>query len=429
MRKQLVAPAIMVLIFSFVAAAQVADTNLGLQATQSTQQITFVNQDPDPAEPGGYVDVRFKLENVGSETTKAAIFEILMSYPFSLEPGDSAQKQLGTIDAGQVGDKAYVIRYRLRVDKNAVQGNNELRVRYSENNGETWKTFGPFEVNVRSINPILSIEAVTSDPEMVAPGDTIKVDIKLKNNAASFFKNVKATLMLVKLLQTATSLSYTELPFSPLGSTNEKTVLSIDAGQTADIEFQLVADPDTKAGVYKVPIVVSYSDELGKNFSLSNVFSLMVGEQPDVAVNIDSSTLYKAQTSGKVSIKFINKGSSDIKFVYLQLKKSNDYDIVSPETVYLGNINSDDYASADFDLYLNKGVKEKVILSVLAEFRDTNNKKYTQDYNLELKLYSQEVAETLGLSKGSSSVGILVSVLIVVAGLTGYWFYRRRAKK
>ena len=57
-------------------------------------RVSFVNQEPDPAEPGKYVDVRFKFENNGSDQAKDVVIELLPEYPFSLDPGKSAIKKL-----------------------------------------------------------------------------------------------------------------------------------------------------------------------------------------------------------------------------------------------------------------------------------------------------------------------------------------------
>jgi hypothetical protein len=424
---------IAVLVFLLCAAAVLAaitdsDVSVGTSSA-SSQQATFINQDPDPAEPGGYVDIRFKLENVGTETARSVIFELLPKFPFYLDPGDSAVRKLGTLDARQIGENAYIVRYHVRVDRNAVQGNNEINIRYSLDDGLTYVIAGPFQVKVRSHNPILAIESVKASPEVVAPGDSVAVTLRLHNMAEGFFKNVKTSLVLTKVLQTATSVSTEELPFSPIGSTNEKIVLRIDSGETANLEFNLVATPTADAGIYKIPVVMSYSDELGKNYTVNNVFSLIVGEQPDVVVGIDSSTIVGAGSRGKVTIKFVNKGSMGLKFVSMQLKSTNDFDLLSSETVYIGNIDSDDYGSADFDIFLKKGAKDRTVIPVAVEFRDANNRKYSQSYNLELRTYTEKQQEQLGLKQGDGTTGILVTLAIVVVGLVAYFVWRRRKKK
>ena len=47
-------------------------------------EATMINYDPDPAEAGRYVTVRFKIENSGAENAKDMVVELLPKYPFSL---------------------------------------------------------------------------------------------------------------------------------------------------------------------------------------------------------------------------------------------------------------------------------------------------------------------------------------------------------
>ena len=86
----------------------------------------MVNQVPDPVEPGGYVEVRFKVENIGAETVENLVFELLPQYPFSLDRGSKAVKMVGDI-VYQAGDEAYILYYKLRVDKDAIEGNNPIK--------------------------------------------------------------------------------------------------------------------------------------------------------------------------------------------------------------------------------------------------------------------------------------------------------------
>ncbi|MFH1511707.1 MAG: COG1361 S-layer family protein [Candidatus Woesearchaeota archaeon] len=394
-----------------------------------TESTTLVNQDPDPAEPGGYVEVRFKVENIGTEDASDLVFEVVPEFPFSLDPGQSSRVRLGDIYARQVGEDAYVVYYRLRVDKNAVEGNNELRVRYSLDNGMQWRELNNLIVRVRTHDAILSVESVTTVPEKVCPGGDVTLGIDLKNLADSLIKDIKVKLVLMKLLQTATSVSYQELPFSPTGSTNEKTWPMLDSGETANLQFRLLADPDTKAAIYKLPLLVSYSDQLGTNYTKELITSIKICEDPDYVFGIDSSTLYKVDSKGTVNVKFVNKGRTDLKFIYLQLAESDNYDIMSSKDIYLGNIDSDDYETAQFDLYLKKEKNGNVVLPFTLEYRDAHNEKFSKQVDLELVLYSESQAEELGLKESNSTVGIVITVVIVIVGLGVYMFFRRKKKK
>ena len=135
--------------------------------------------------------------------------------------------------------------------------------------------------------------------------------------------------------------------------------------------------------------------------------------------------IYKKRTSGKVTIKFVNKGLIDLKLMNVKLEESKKFDIVSSDEVYVGNIDSDDYETAEFDLYV-KGWQSEVILPIVIDYMDANNQRYRDKENVVLKLYSSSKAKKFGLEE-KSSVGILIVLMIVGAG--GYYYWRKRKKK
>ncbi|MCK4521464.1 MAG: hypothetical protein KAU20_02740, partial [Nanoarchaeota archaeon] len=127
-----------------------------------------------------------------------------------------------------------------------------------------------------------------------------------------------------------------------------------------------------------------------------------------------------------ISVKFVNKGSSDIKFVYATLQNSKEYEIVSPAGVYVGNIDSDDYETAEYTIYVKRTRKKSLALPLLIEYRDANNKLYTENMNINLKLYSASQAKRYGLIKSNKAIGFFITVIIVAAGI---FFYRKYKKK
>ena len=123
-------------------------------------KVTFVNQDPSTAEPGGYVDLLFKLENMGTVAAENVTFELLLAYPFSLDPGISAARDLGTLKGMQSGDNAFLIRYKVRVDKDAINGENEIKIKYSYGDGTVYNT-QTFNVSVS--NPRTDFDVIIQD--------------------------------------------------------------------------------------------------------------------------------------------------------------------------------------------------------------------------------------------------------------------------
>lgn len=386
--------------------------------------LTLLSQKPDPVEPGSYVELRFKLENFGYEDAKDVEVQIVPKFPFSLDPGEKKIHEIGIVGGRQVSAKAYTFDYKLRVDSDAVLGENEIDIQWRTKDS-TWIT-QKFKVDIETTAALLSLTEFTSDPLRIKPGEVATIEMNLFNGAHSFIRDVKVKLNLIKMVQTSTGTMVEELPFSPIGSSEEKIIMKIDGRSETTVSFDLVTNADAETRIYKLPVSLSYTDSTGKRYNQSNIISLIVGDEPDIIVGIDDSEIYKVGQTGEVSIKFVNKGFSDIKFLYVQLKSSPYYKILSSENSYIGNIDSDDYETADFKLYLRNIENGHVILPLAIEYKDANNVEYEKAVELKLKLLSEDEAIEVGLKKSNKTAGIIITVVIVVLG---FLIYRKLKKR
>lgn len=406
----------------FVIAATLASAavNTVYYGKSPSISVSLASQDPDPVEPGKIVELSFKLDNQGELAYNVA-FGILPEYPFSLLPGETAVKNIGTLGTAQDIASSVFVKYKLKVDQNAVDGSHEIKVRYKTENFESWSTIEDITVKVQSKDAILSVERFTTIPEVVAPGSKTKLMVSLRNHATSLLKDIKIILDLGKS-------GNEETPFAPVGSTNEKVISAIGPQATLPLEFNLLVDPDAKSKAYKVPLRIEYSDVLNKNYSKTRTITLIVGVEPDLSVYVDTTTVYSAGKTGEVSVKIVNKGLTDIKFLNVKLDKAEGYKVLSPYEVYIGNIDSDDYETADFKINVDKASKEKVILPLTIEYKDANNQEYTKKVSLELPLYTNSEAKKLGLVENGNK-GILFAILIIaVVGFFAYRMWKKRRK-
>ncbi len=377
-------------------------------------QVTLVNQEPDPAEPGNYVDIRFKFENIGGGPANNIEVELIPEYPFSLDSGTSALKNIGSLHSRQMGDDGAIVKYHVRVNNDAVDGVNELKMRYNVA-GKAWLT-ETFDIDIQTHELILAIKDVVSEPKEIAPGQTAIISLLLQNIANSIIKDIRVTL------------DIKGKPFAPVGSSNQKSILYLKPGEYINLSFNLIAEGDADADVYQMPVIFEYVDELGTKYSKNSTIGLIVGSAPELDVIIDSTTIYKAGMAGDVSIKFVNKGATDIKFLNVKLNNIENSITKSNEEVYVGNIDSDDYETAEFSLFVQSKAKEDIILPLSIEYKDANNKGYHKEVMLPLKLYSNKESKELGLQKGNSSVGFIIIIVIVAVGLFIYIKKRRKKK-
>lgn len=378
--------------------------------------VTLISQEPDPAEPGKYVDVRFKFDNNGSGEAKDVEAEILPEYPFSLDKGVDSTKRIGTLQSMQRGDVGAIAKYRLRVDENAVEGENDIKIRYRLNK-ESWIQPDPFKIKIQTHDAILSVDDVSVDKDMLEPGSSSVVKIKVSNKADSILQDVKARLELGGL------------PFAPVGSTNEKSIYKIDAKENYEFDFKILVNPEAKSGVYQVPLKIAYSDDLGKNYIRNGTIGLIIGAKPDLSVTLDSYGVFESIGSGQIVFKVVNKGVTDIKFMNVKLIAGEGYTILSSDESYLGNIDSDDYETADFKLFIKKSKKKEIMLPFVLEYKDANNNNFKEKVELPLKVYSTSEAKKLGLIKGNGKVGFVIIIVVVIAGLLVYRKWRKARKK
>jgi len=378
--------------------------------------VTMVNQEPDPVEPGSYFDVRFKVENKGQENAEDVQLEIIPEYPFTLKTGEEAIKEVGSVHGRQTGDIGAIVKYQLKVDENALEGEYGIKLRYKYGSYD-WVELDEFTLNVRPETAILSIASVKSTPEQIKPGDKAILTFLLENMENIGLKDIKVKLDL------------TDLSLAPIGSSTEKIIYKINPNKRAEVDFTLIADADAESGLNKVPVSINYRDKLNNNYSINSDIGLIIGARPEMTVNIDEAEIKQSGQTGEVTIKFVNKGISDIKFLEVKLAKTDDFKLLSPDTVYIGNIDSDDYETADFDIKVEETDKNEIILPLTVEYKDANNQDIKENIDLNLILYSQEEVKELGLAKGNGTVGIIVVIVIIVAGLAGFIFWRKRKRK
>ncbi|MBD3164839.1 hypothetical protein GF323_06600 [Candidatus Woesearchaeota archaeon] len=385
--------------------------------------VTMINQEPDPVAPGNTVNVRFRIENKRTEPQKNVEVKLETKYPFSLYWSEGKIKNIGTLAAGQDGDIGVRVKYRLLVDKNAAEGNNEIEFWYRVNGG-AWVKAEDFMIEVREKDAVLAINEISSNPEKMLPGKEAEVSFNLENMATSVLKDIKLKLELFTTVGTTT----TELPFTPIGSGNEKTISKIDSRKSEEVDFKLFVDSDAESKVYKVPYTLTYSDEIGTNFTRSGYLGLMIDAEPDVSINIDNTDIYSAGAKGTIDIRIVNKGFSDVKFVDLVLSETENFEILSNPEVYIGNIDSDDYESAEYTLLVNGRATEEVNLPLNVEYRNSNGKFYSEDINLKLELFSGKELQQRTNGGGNSSVGIIVIIVILVVGIFVWRRWKKRKK-
>jgi len=379
--------------------------------------VTLSKYDPYPATPGQTVRVWLLVQNTGDSDAKDVSIELVPQSPFTLYNQDGAVQTIPILGAG----KDYLIDYTIKVDDNAVQGDNNLQVKYSYglSSGAQEKNL---DIYIQTKDATLTIDNVQVNPKEISPGSNGDVTITVKNNAPALMTDLDLKLQ----LQAVIGGTLVDLPFAPIDSVTEQKIYQINPGQSADFTYTLRAYPDAVSKVYKIPFTLTYYDSLGNQKNKTDFIGVVINSVPDVSVLIDKTDITEEKKSGSITLKVVNKGLSDVKFLNIVIQKSPDFDLLSTsDTSYVGNLVSDDYQTVDYSLNV-KSTKSVISVPVNVQYRDSNNNFYDKNLSIDLNL-----VDASKLNSGSDIAGYSwLTIIIVILIIGGIWYYfRRRSKK
>lgn len=124
---------------------------------------SLINQDPYPAIPGDYVKIVFQVDGVANPECGIVEFELIEQYPLIFDPNTEAKI---TINSGtyQKDFSSFLIApYKVRVDENALDGDNPIEVQFKYGNQLTYET-KQFDLNVEDIRADFEIHIKKYSP-------------------------------------------------------------------------------------------------------------------------------------------------------------------------------------------------------------------------------------------------------------------------
>lgn len=495
-----------------------------------SMQVDNVRYEPYPAEPGKYLDVWIKMQNTGDQDIENLTFKMDPEYPFKIAESENKLNNFGKVWEGT----QIMAHYKLRVDENAVEGENTLEFKYGDCSGgcEGW-SIQKFDVMVKTRDAALIVDKVYS-PDFIALGETEKVKFELKNTADSYLKDIHFNLNLSRgipfspvgstssrlikqmapgeevnktfklkssiysrsgVYKIPYSLVYADeignsyrrggltgisirtrtkplvienvstkgksspglvnnlefklkntlkeplrdfklslnlsrgIPFSPVGSTSTKVLKFVEPEEKFDISFKLRSDSTVDSGSYKIPYILRYADKQGKFYNERGIVSVPVGGDPEINLGITSSDLMEKGKKGSFSVYLSNRDESQAKFLKLKLLEDSSYEILSPEKIYIGNVDSDSYETAEYKIYVKKDA-EDLEVPIQLTYKNWKGEKFEREELVSLNLYNQSEIGNMNLKKTDNTLFMVIVAVIgilVVYGAYRYWKSRKKS--
>ena len=259
----------------------------------------------------------------------------------------------------------------------------------------------------------LASAMIVSDVEggKVFPGESTKVQLTVDNTLTDDVQDVSVVLNLEGT------------GFTSVGS-SEDSIDEIREGKDESFSYTIKAPSTLRPGEYNIPYTIIYTFQDSSNRK-NGSFGITVGAKTELSYSIETNNNVIGE-QGELSLKVVNKGLGDIRFVSVRLLPSSSYTLLSDENIYIGTISSDDFETASYKVKFNN---ENAVLDAVITYKDFDNVQRTEKVTLPLTVYSREKALELGIVK-KSNAPIYASTIIILIVLWFVWrIYKKRQRE
>lgn len=353
---------------------------------------------PFPVEPGSYFDLYLSIRNTGKGAVSVDC-RLDPSYPFEIDASDNPSRVFYDFQA----DREALLKYHIRVADNAVEGNNDLALSCASLDGGP-SASATFTISVQARASTVNIPSVVVSPSELQPGQNGRITVSVKSESPNYLRDFKIKL----------DTSSDSFPFVVVNGTNERLLSQVEPHQDMAFAFDVFAYPSAQPGAYKLPISITYSDKLGKSYSISQQTGIRVSTPPKLSLGAESADISAAGSTGKVLLRVMNLGLSNVKLLQVKLLPSNDYVVLSSPVQYVGSVNSDDFETAEFKVHVSENATGEVVFNAVLEYADSSNSQFSQAGSASIRLFTPAEAQRYGLASVQDN-----SILNIILGLVG----------
>ncbi|WP_239450953.1 COG1361 S-layer family protein [Methanosarcina horonobensis] len=403
-------------------AATTLDTNRSLDKGIN---VNLLNQDPDPVKPGDVLEVRISIENTGYSDIENCYLEIKPEYPFRALSGEKLTENIGTLGKRSEDDRRRIVKFKLGIENDVNEGKYPLKVYlYSTDNKNKISLTRELTIDIDSES---NAEIEYINVEKLIPGEKTKLTFGIKNVGNSPLKN------------SMFSWECTNDLILPVGSSNVKHINLIDVGETANVSFDVLTNVNTKPGLYKLDMVLTYDDieelqtiteggtiENQKRKTIESKAGIYIGGTTDFDISFMEKSPEGAYTFSVSNIG--NNGANSVK-ISVPLQENWTITDGGSNSVILGNLQKGDYTIADFNL------KPKTLgqeLPIKFEISYTSSDGMRQVEENVLSLYASStlpVSSKMSEESSGSSLFSYKLIVLILLGAAGIFIYRIRQKK
>jgi len=366
-------------------------------ADSSALQIT-TSTTPSSVVPGNDLYIQLAMTNTGvSKIESVKIRNLKVDSPI-ITDSPIYLDSLGSLDYNKVLTQSM----KFTVPANTSSGFYRAEFLIEACDSNTCKSY--VQYSIISVQSPSGIE-IKITPDTFEPGKVTNSAFIITNKASSI-KNIN--------FQWASNIS------SPLGTGNNFYIPEMSAGSEIVLPLNITTVPGAETGVTTITVTMTYSDQTGTTRTATFNIGVLVKSNIELLSSIDSQDVIIPGSKGAVSVKISNAGD-DIKFLTVQA--SADSVDVSPKTIYVGNLKSDDYDTEKFTVNVGDGTSPgQYNMTLVMAYQDIFGEKHSTKSVLQFDVSSKD-------SVAKTDYTLTVAIVVAIVLIIGYLVYRRTRRK
>lgn len=384
---------------------------------------TLLNQDPDPAQPGQYVELRWKVVKRGALEIPEAKFELKVEYPFTFDASDTPIKEAGQWNGVSGDDEFFTLYYKLRVDEDAIEDTYKLNLRHTTD-GFSWQT-QEYDVRVGDTQKAKFVlgNLVTSPTKLVGDTDEASMTLEVNNIGDGDAEHVQVELQLPE-------------GFSPTYTNSERANLgTVEAGSSDSATFYIDIDEGVSAGNVEAILLIKYqeSDEEDNEYkSVSLPLSIPIKSRPVFEIERITTTPEQIHAGSNVEMRLLvkNVGGKEADSVSLRAFKesSQPFDFVE-KTDFIGKLEVGSDGEAILKLEVDDTAQpKKYLVDIEIRYVD-GNEVIVQEKTIPFEILNGANEADKNGSGLTPTTGIIFVIAIVVVGVIAFYTGKNKGKR
>jgi hypothetical protein len=397
--------------------------NTASAQTEGGISISLVNQDPDPARAGDLVELRFMVENQGSREINNLGLELLMQYPLVEIAGEDYTKTISTLSPYQQGTDAVMVKFKARVDRDAVDGTNEIKLDVGEALSGI-RVVHSFDMDVSSSE---FAQIIYIDRAKLYPGEETELKFTITNVGNSPLSNL------------VFSWSEEDSAILPVYSDDTKYIKYIGVGDSAELVYTVVADINADSGLYQLDLKLEFESGDSGTQEMETRAGVFIGGETDFDVTFSESS------EGQTSLSVANIGNTPALSVTVRIPEQEGFRVTGSSSSIIGNLDKGDYTIVSFQISQSAfpargtfnrsaagpGFAGDSDLLVLIEYTDTTGVRHTVEKEVpiefrDLDTDSSDSTAPAGFRRSNPWGNIITAAALAVLIAAGYLGYRKR---